>query len=106
AHGRRCVTRSGPEAIVHAYEEWGPGCVARLRGMFAFALWDATEHRLLLARDRVGKKPLYYAADAEGIRFASELKALLQGPTLKRVVYLEALDDFFSFGAVAGPASI
>ena len=106
AHGHRFETRSDTEAIVHAYEEWGLDCVARLRGMFAFALWDASAHRLVLARDRVGKKPLYYAADAEGIRFASELKALLQDPALKRVVDLEALDDYFSFGSVAAPRSI
>ncbi len=106
ARGHRFVTRSDTEAIVHAYEEYGARCVEHLRGMFAFALWDATERRLLLARDRVGKKPLYYRHDAEGLRFASELKALLQDPGTKRVVRLEALDDYLTFGAVQGPATI
>jgi len=106
ARGHRFATRSDTEAIVHAYEEFGEGCVGRFRGMFAFALWDATRRRLLLARDRVGKKPLYFAGDGERLCFASELKALLQDPTLKRVVDLEALDDFFAFGAVPAPRTI
>jgi len=84
--GHHFTTRSDTEAIVHAYEEYGVQCVARLRGMFAFALWDERERRLLLARDRVGKKPLYYAHDRDRLCFASELKALLQDPTLKRTV--------------------
>ncbi len=106
ARGHRFATRSDTEAIVHAYEEFGVGCVQRLRGMFAIALWDEGERRLLLARDRVGKKPLYYACDGERLCFASELKGLLQDPTLKRVVDLEALDDFFAFGAVPAPRTI
>ncbi|MFZ1059033.1 MAG: asparagine synthase (glutamine-hydrolyzing) [Candidatus Rokuibacteriota bacterium] len=106
ARGHRFATRSDTEAIVHAYEEFGEGCVARLRGMFAFALWDESERRLLLARDRVGKKPLYYVQDGERICFASELKALLRDPSLKRAIKAEALDDYFSFGAVQSPATI
>lgn len=104
--GHRFSTRSDTEAIVHAYEEYGVRCVERLRGMFAFALWDESERRLLLARDRVGKKPLYYAQDGERLCFASELKALLQDPSLKRVVNPEALDDYFSFGVVPAPQTI
>jgi asparagine synthase (glutamine-hydrolysing) len=104
--GHRFATRSDTEAIVHAYEEYGPECVARLRGMFAFALWDATRNRLLLARDRVGKKPLYYAADAGCLRFASELKALLRDPGLKREIDLESMEDYFTFGAVGAPRTI
>jgi asparagine synthase (glutamine-hydrolysing) len=104
--GHRFATRSDTEAIVHAYEEFGEGCIARLRGMFAIAVWDATYRRLLLARDRVGKKPLYFAGDGERLCFASELKALLQDPALKRVVDLEALDDYFAFGAVPAPRTI
>jgi asparagine synthase (glutamine-hydrolysing) len=106
ARGHRFVTRTDTEAIVHAYEEYGEACVARLRGMFAFAIWDETERRLLLARDRVGKKPLYYRLHGQGLWFASELKALLQDPKLKRVVDLEALVDFFAFGVVLGPRTI
>lgn len=104
--GHHFTTRSDTEAIVHAYEEYGVQCVARLRGMFAFALWDERERRLLLARDRVGKKPLYYAHDRDRLCFASELKALLQDPTLKRTVNLEALDDYLTFGVVPAPATI
>jgi len=106
AHGHRFSTRSDTEAIVHAYEQWGDGCVERLAGMFAFALWDDRRRRLLLARDRVGKKPLYYAQDGERLLFASELKALLQDPALKRALDLEALNTYFSLGAVQAPATI
>ncbi|MGH7279380.1 MAG: asparagine synthase (glutamine-hydrolyzing), partial [Candidatus Rokuibacteriota bacterium] len=104
--GHRFRTRSDTEAIVHAYEEFGEGCVARLRGMFAFAVWDASARRLLLARDRVGKKPLYYAAGGETLCFASELKALLQDPSLKREIDLAALADFLALGAVPAPRTI
>src|SRR5258705_173995 len=106
AHGHRFATRSDTEVIVHAYEEYGVGCVERLEGMFAFALWDDKERRLLLARDRVGKKPLYYAQDGERLLFASELKALLQDGSIKRTVSLEALDGYLSLGAVQAPATI
>jgi len=106
ARGHRFRTHSDTEAIVHAYEEYGVGCVARLRGMFAFALWDETERRLLLARDRVGKKPLYYSEDAERFVFASELKALLQDPGRKRAVKLEAINDYLSFGCMQAPSTI
>jgi asparagine synthase (glutamine-hydrolysing) len=106
ARGHRFVTRSDTEAIVHGYEEWGLEVLTRLRGMFAFALWDASLHRLILARDRVGKKPLYYAAEGGSLRFASELKAVLRDPSLKRAVDLEAMEDYFTFGAVAAPRTI
>ncbi len=106
ARGHHFRSRSDTEAIVHAYEEYGVRCVERLRGMFAFALWDETERRLVLARDRAGKKPLYYTEDFERFCFASELKALLQDPARKRAIKLEALDDYFSFGCLQGPATI
>jgi asparagine synthase (glutamine-hydrolysing) len=93
----RFRTRSDSETIVHAYEEWGPDCVQHLRGMFAFALWDARRSRLLLARDRLGKKPLYYAHDPAGaLVFGSELKALLAFPALDRSISLEAVSDYLS----------
>jgi len=106
AHGHRFATKSDTEAIVHAYEQWGDRCVERLAGMFVFALWDDRRRRLLLARDRVGKKPLYYARDGDRLLFASELKSLLQDHALKRALNLEALDTYFSLGAVQAPDTI
>ena len=106
ARGHRFRSRSDVEVIVHAYEEAGPACVERLNGMFAFALWDERSHRLLLARDRLGKKPLYYAADVEKLVFASELRSLLACPGLDRVVDLEALDAYLTLEYVPAPASI
>src|SRR4051812_34667369 len=76
--GHRFATSSDTEVILHAYEEYGEACLSRFRGMFAFAVWDQNRRRLFLARDRVGKKPLFYAeADGQFV-FASELQALLQ----------------------------
>jgi asparagine synthase (glutamine-hydrolysing) len=104
--GHRFGTASDTEVIVHGWEEWGDGCIARLRGMFAIALWDIRERRLLLARDRVGKKPLYYLHDEDRLLFGSELKALLGDPSVKRAVNTEALDDYLTFGAVPAPRTI
>src|SRR5579862_3609303 len=94
--GHRFRTRSDTETIVHAYEEWDTACLDRLRGMFAFALWDARRRRLLLARDRLGKKPLYYARVDEALVFGSEIKALAAFPGLDRSIDLEAVSDYFS----------
>ena len=102
----RFSTASDTEVIVHAWEEWGDAGISRLRGMFALALWDIPRRRLLLARDRVGKKPLYYVHDGERLLFASELKALLCDPSVKRIVSAPALDDYLSFGAVPAPRTI
>jgi asparagine synthase (glutamine-hydrolysing) len=99
-------TRSDTEVLVHLYEEHGDGLVERLRGMFAFALWDRTNRRLLLARDRLGIKPLYVYRDAEKLLFGSELKAILAHPGVPRTVAPEALEDYFTFGMVPGPHSI
>src|SRR5207245_4850814 len=77
AKGHRYRTRSDTETILHLYEEEGDGCVERLRGMFAFALWDRRKGRLLLARDRLGIKPLYYARTEHELLFASEIKPIL-----------------------------
>jgi asparagine synthase (glutamine-hydrolysing) len=78
AAGHQYRTRSDTETIVHAYEEWGDECVARFRGMFAFAIWDAPRRRLLLVRDRLGVKPLYWARVGQRLLFASEIKAILE----------------------------
>lgn len=105
ARGHRFATQSDTEVIVHLYEEAGTACVARLRGMFAFALWDAEAERLLLARDRIGIKPLYYA-DANGmLTFASELKSLLAVRD-SRTLDVNALDDYITFGYIPGERTI
>lgn len=100
-------THSDTEAIVHAYEEYGPLCVDHLRGMFAFAIWDNRKRTLFLARDRAGKKPLYYTVTDDGtFVFGSELKSLLEYPEVKRKINLEALDAFFTLGYVPDPLCI
>jgi asparagine synthase (glutamine-hydrolysing) len=106
ASGHRFRTASDTETIVHAWEQHGDDFVTRLRGMFAFAVWDRRARRLLLARDRLGKKPLYYVHDRERLVFASELKALIADPAVKRVVDPRAIDDYLSFGAVPAPRTI
>jgi asparagine synthase (glutamine-hydrolysing) len=103
--GHVFTTATDTEVIVHLYEEHGPGFVERLRGMFALAVWDAPRRRLVLARDRLGIKPLYYAETAEGLLFGSELKAVLAGG-LGRDVDRQALHDYLSLGYVPGPRTI
>jgi asparagine synthase (glutamine-hydrolysing) len=92
--GHRFRGHSDGEAIVHLYEEIGPSCVDRLRGMFAFALWDARERRLMLARDRVGKKPLFYANVGDTLWFGSEPRAIMLDPEVPRDVDPRAIDAF------------
>jgi asparagine synthase (glutamine-hydrolysing) len=82
--GHKFNSHTDTEVIVHAYEQWGTECVKKLRGMFAFAIWDQQKRRLFLARDRVGKKPLYYADNGRCFAFASELQGLLQNPEVQR----------------------
>jgi asparagine synthase (glutamine-hydrolysing) len=107
ARGHRFQTDSDTETIVHAYEEFGSSCVNRLRGMFAFAIWDELERKLFVARDRVGKKPLYYALTKQGtFVFGSEVKSLLEHPEVTRETDAHALDAYLSFGYVPDPLSI
>ena len=107
AHGHQFRTSSDTEVIVHGYEQWGERCVEKFRGMFAFAVWDATARRLLLARDRVGVKPLYYAElPGRGIVFGSELKALLEDPDVPRQWRPDALDAYLTLLYSPAPATI
>jgi asparagine synthase (glutamine-hydrolysing) len=104
--GHWFATRSDVEPIAHLYEDHGAECVVRLRGMFGFALWDARARRLLLARDRMGIKPLYYAEGPEGLWFASEQKAIVAARGPARRLNLRALDDLFTFGFVRAPDTL
>ncbi|HSU44750.1 MAG TPA: XrtA/PEP-CTERM system amidotransferase [Casimicrobiaceae bacterium] len=105
--GYRFATRSDTEAIVHAWEAWGEDCVRRLRGMFAFALWDRNRDTLFLARDRLGVKPLHYAMLADGtLLFGSELKSMLAHGAMPRDVDPCAVDEYFALGYVAEPRTI
>jgi asparagine synthase (glutamine-hydrolysing) len=104
--GHSFSTNTDTEAIVHAYEEYGENCVAKLNGMFAFAIWDGRTEKLLLARDRIGVKPLYYFIDDQFLVFGSELKAILECRHVPRTVDREALDAFLTFEYVPAPLSI
>ena len=104
--GHAFKSRCDTEVILHQYEEQGDACVSAFNGMFAFALWDTRRRRLLLARDRLGIKPLYYALTAEGIVFASELKALLCLPGVDRGLSQESLCNYLTFRYVPGPETI
>ena len=107
AHGHRFRTGSDTEIIVHGYEQWGERCVDRFRGMFAFALWDNTARRLLLARDRLGVKPLYYAElPGRGVVFGSELKSLLEDPDVPRDWRPDAIDAYLTLLYIPAPATI
>ena len=94
--GHVFTTNTDTEVIVHLYEQYGKDCVSKLTGMFAFALWDENRKLLLLARDRVGIKPLYYTLGRDGLSFASEIKALLVDPAIRREVNLEVVDIFLT----------
>lgn len=105
--GHRFKTRTDTEVIVHLYEEYGTGLFDHLRGMFAFALWDERQRRLLLARDRLGEKPLFYAyVPGKTLLFASELKSLLADKDLQVGLNLAAVDQYLSLLYIPTPASI
>src|SRR5690348_14634314 len=106
ARGHRFRTRSDTEVLVHLYEEEGDRLVERLRGMFAFALWDRPRRTLVLARDRLGIKPLYVYRDAEKLLFGSEIKALLAYPGLAPALDPAGLEDYLTFGMVPGSTTI
>jgi len=102
AHGHVYRTRSDTETIVHAYEQWGDDCVHRFRGMFAFAIWDAPRRRLLLVRDRLGIKPLYWTRAGDALLFGSEIKAILASglvePQANEAVLPEVLGTRYTSG--------
>jgi len=104
--GHHFRTRSDTETIVHLYEQLGEACFAELRGMFALALWDGRRKRLVLARDPVGKKPLFYSWDGRRLLFGSEIKALLEVPGVSREMDLTAISDYFTFQYVPAPKTI
>lgn len=99
-------TRSDTEVLLEAYRAWGPGCLARLSGMFAFAIWDRDEARLFCARDRAGEKPFHYAVADGSFAFASELKALLPWSELRQEIDWTAVADFLTFGFIPDPKTI
>lgn len=101
--GHTFRSRTDTETIIHLYEEYGEQCVQRLRGMFAFAIWDSRKEQLFLARDRVGKKPLKYYLGPDGITFASELKAILADPSVPREIDLGAVDAYLTYQYVPHP---
>lgn len=104
--GYRFRTRSDTESVIYAYEAWGDRFVEKLRGMFAIGLWDSRNKKLILTRDRVGKKPLYYYRDHQRIVFASELKAVIAAPNIPKELDFQALDAYLSFGYVPSPLCI
>src|SRR6266851_1122365 len=104
--GHRFRSRCDAEVILHLYEEYGPDCVDHLRGMFAFAIWDSRRRRLLLARDRIGVKPLYFAALPRTLLFGSEIKALLGHPALSAQLSEQALSLYLTFAATPAPGTL
>src|SRR5258706_625585 len=107
ALGHVFQTHCDTEVIVHGWEQWGERCVDRFRGMFAFVLWDRTRETFFLARDRLGVKPLYYAPLPDGtLLFASELKAILCHPDVRRDLDPCAIEDYFAYGYVPEPRTI
>jgi asparagine synthase (glutamine-hydrolysing) len=106
AAGHRYRTRCDTETIVHAYEHWGDACVERLRGMFAFAIWDSPRRRLLLARDRLGVKPLYWALTNGRLLFGSEIKAILESGLIPRSANEAALPELLATRYLSGSATL
>ncbi len=106
SRGHTFRSRSDSEVVVHLYEEYGEHCIAKLQGMFALALWDGARRRLLIARDRAGKKPLFYRRTEHGLAFASEVHALIRGfPTERPSVNYAAIDEYIELGYIPSPLS-
>ncbi|MCE9616339.1 MAG: asparagine synthase (glutamine-hydrolyzing) [Lentisphaerae bacterium] len=106
AKGHTFASHTDTEVIIHGYEEYGTGILDQLRGMFAFAIWDARRGELLLARDRIGIKPLYYHHANGRLRFASEIKSILEDPTVPRTLNHQALYDYLGFEFVPAPDTL
>jgi asparagine synthase (glutamine-hydrolysing) len=106
AKGHTFSTNSDTEIILHAYEEYGDECVQKFNGMFAFGIWDERSKRLLLVRDRLGIKPLYYSFQKDTLIFGSEIKAILAHPMVRRDIDLTALDHFLTLEYIPGPRTI
>jgi asparagine synthase (glutamine-hydrolysing) len=106
ARGHRIEGESDSAVLPHAYEEWGQAFVERLEGIFAIAVWDQAQRRLLICRDRFGVKPLYYAADADGLVFGSELKAVAVARAAAPEIDPAAVGDYLAFGYVPGPRTM
>ena len=107
ARGHRFRTGADTEIIVHGYEEWGERCVDRFRGMFAFAIWDSRARRLVLVRDRLGIKPLYYSEiPGVGVVFGSELKALVEDPDVPREWRPDAIDAYLTLLYIPAPMTV
>jgi asparagine synthase (glutamine-hydrolysing) len=104
--GHRYRSRTDTETIIHLYEEEGPACVERLQGMFAFGIWDERRGELFVARDRLGIKPLYYAQPAGGFLFGSEIKAILEHPSVKADLDEEAFDHYLTFACTQAPMTL
>ncbi len=104
--GHTFRTHSDTEVIVHAYEEWGTSCLERFNGMFGFALYDSRQHRLFLARDRCGQKPLYYHWSGSRLTFASEVKAILEAEWIERAPNFEAIDPYLTLRYVPEPQTM
>src|SRR5262249_29684968 len=101
--GHRFQTDSDTEVIAHAYEQYGDSCVSHLEGMFGFAVWDAAQQTLLLARDRMGEKPVYYYAGPNTFVFGSDLRALLEPPDVPRQLDLRSLSRYLAYEYVPTP---
>ena len=104
--GHQFRSRTDTEVIVHAYEEWGTACVERFRGIFAFGLWDGIRRQLILARDRLGVKPLFYSLNGQQLVFASEPRAILATPGMKRSMYVPAAIQYLQYTYTTGPTTI
>ena len=106
AAGHTYRTKSDTETIIHAYEQWGDACIERFRGMFAFAIWDAPRRRLLLARDRLGVKPLYWTKVGDRLLFGSEIKAILASGLVPREANDAALPELLGTRYLSGTETL